>query len=354
MNTSLSKYTLWVLLFVCLGIASAGNLNPPSAPGSTMKTLDEVQPRTPIGQRDIPLTISTSGSYYLTENVTSTFSQGAILIAADNVTLDLCGFTVTGSGSSANYGVVMSGRTNIEVKNGTFTGFVYGIANTSSKANNYQIVNVHTVANRRGGISLYGYSHSIIDCVAVDNGNDSSGGWGISVIDHSIVRHCTVSGNGTAISGYLACGITTGQGCIIEGNTVYNNGCNSDCSINAGIYTGNACTIKDNTVYGNACSTTGTGKSYGIFTFLGSVINGNTTYGNGNDGQNAGFYGIYAYLGCTVKGNTAYNNGANAASPCWGIYAYNLCTVDQNTAYMNTGTNLYTGPNCALGVNCSL
>lgn len=44
--------------------ASAGQLNPPGPPtAGTMKPLSEVEPRIPICQADIPLTISTSGSY---------------------------------------------------------------------------------------------------------------------------------------------------------------------------------------------------------------------------------------------------------------------------------------------------
>ena len=49
--------------------AGAGNVGAKGPAGPTMKTLDEVEPRIPISQADIPLTISSSGSYYLTEDI---------------------------------------------------------------------------------------------------------------------------------------------------------------------------------------------------------------------------------------------------------------------------------------------
>ena len=58
-------------LVVVSTFTMAGDLEPPGAPGSTMKTLDEVEPRIPISQGDIPLTINESGSYYLTEDINS-------------------------------------------------------------------------------------------------------------------------------------------------------------------------------------------------------------------------------------------------------------------------------------------
>ena len=73
-----------------------GSLTPPGAPAPTMKTLNQIEPRTPISS--LPFTISSSGSYYVTGNLGIT-GQNGITINQDNVTLDLGGFTLSrGSG----------------------------------------------------------------------------------------------------------------------------------------------------------------------------------------------------------------------------------------------------------------
>src|ERR1700679_2135209 len=70
-----------------------GTLTPPGAPGPTMKSLDQIEARAAITNSGA-VTISQSGSYYLTRNITVA-SGDAITIAADNVTLDLNGFTIS-------------------------------------------------------------------------------------------------------------------------------------------------------------------------------------------------------------------------------------------------------------------
>ena len=77
--------------------ASAGSLDPPPGPiTSTMKTLTEVEPRTQIHPDDLPMTISHPGSYYLTGDFMAGSATHGIYIEADNVTLDLNGFTLDG------------------------------------------------------------------------------------------------------------------------------------------------------------------------------------------------------------------------------------------------------------------
>src|SRR5580704_7915636 len=66
-----------------------GSLTPPGAPAPSMKSLDQIQPRTPISS---PVAITQPGSYYLTTNIVGAFS---LTILTSDVTLDLNGFTIT-------------------------------------------------------------------------------------------------------------------------------------------------------------------------------------------------------------------------------------------------------------------
>jgi len=71
-----------------------GPLAPLAAPGPLMKSLDQIEPRTPISS--LPFMISSSGSYYFTKNLQFTATSGsAITINASDVTLDLGGFTLS-------------------------------------------------------------------------------------------------------------------------------------------------------------------------------------------------------------------------------------------------------------------
>src|SRR5215831_11784420 len=85
-------------LFVLPCSFAQGPLTPPGAPAPTMKSLDQIEPRTPIDAAHTPgdgsnlFNITNSGSYYLTTNVIATSGKSGIRILADNVTIDLNGF----------------------------------------------------------------------------------------------------------------------------------------------------------------------------------------------------------------------------------------------------------------------
>src|SRR5438445_13129756 len=89
-----------------LSTHAQGSLTPPGAPAATMKTLSQVEPRTPISS--VPFAITNSGSYYLTTNLTGTGGGAAISITTSNVTLDLNGFTLAGLGTSTGIGIFVT------------------------------------------------------------------------------------------------------------------------------------------------------------------------------------------------------------------------------------------------------
>jgi hypothetical protein len=204
--TLLSSFFSLILLPVAI---PQGVLTPPGAPAPTMKTLDQVEARTPIVSA--PLIIATSGSYYLTSNL-AVATGNAITIGVDNVTLDLNGFTISSiANPAAGTAIVFgSGRKNICVKNGnirgattfsgsafTAAGFLDGISNTSTSSANIRVsdLNIHGMGS--DGINL-GFS-SVATFVVERCNVTICAGRGIFA---GAVRDCTVDTAGnTGIHG---------------------------------------------------------------------------------------------------------------------------------------------------------
>lgn len=274
--------TLFTVLAISAGLTLstfAGDLGPSSPPASTMKTLDEVEPRIPIPGSDTPAAIfpiNESGSYYLTGDRNT--SGTGIQVVTDNVTIDLMGYSLIGPGSGATYGILIWGRKNVEVRNGTIRNFgMNAIFEAFASGRGHRIVNVRVVGNGLSG------SYSGIYLTGLYN----------------LVKDCSAETN----TGH---GIRVGGGNTVTGNTCYRNGVDG---INA----------HSSTVTGNTCSDNG---SDGINTSSGSTVTGNTCYGNDGDGISTG-------SGNTVSGNTANWNRQ------WGIKLAGNSLVDQNTVINN-------------------
>jgi hypothetical protein len=88
-----------------------------------MKSLDQIEPRTPISYEEYY--IGSPGSYYLTANLTGANAGNpyGIWIASDNVTIDLNGFCLQGGSGSSSGIYIYGNHTNITVRNGTITGW---------------------------------------------------------------------------------------------------------------------------------------------------------------------------------------------------------------------------------------
>ena len=162
-----------VIILAEVDAVAQGSLNPTGAPGATIKTLEQLEPRTPISS--LPYTIMRPGTYYLTATLSST--ESGIVIKASGVTVDLMGFFLLGDGESGDYGIHVAGTTNavlynIVIKNGTISNFSTGL--DFMDMNNSRIENLVVSGNKGYGIALSGDAghcngNTIADCAVSDN-----------------------------------------------------------------------------------------------------------------------------------------------------------------------------------------
>lgn len=234
-----------------------GGLTPSGAPAPTMKTLAQVEPRTPISS--LPFTITNAGSYFLTTNLAG--NPGGININTNGVTIDLMGFELVG-GTGA--GISVSGsRTNIVVRNGILRNWAgYGV--DCGTAVNGQIIGIVTTGNGSGGGFAGGIqagaAFSVRECNAFTNVYN-----GIRVGIGSVIENCIVRANGGDGIG------SDFQDVTFRNNTVTGNGAN-------GIRANFRNVIVDNTCVANGF-TSGTGA--GIETGSGdNLLEHNTVFGN--------------------------------------------------------------------------
>lgn len=182
----------------------------------------------------LPCTISTPGFYFLGRDLETTGT--GITVTTDNVTIDLMGCTLSGNSTAGNQGIVISGRSNVEIRNGTVRNFQNGIHSITS-GNNCRIINIRALSNLQSGIKLLGTGHLITNCNASNNN-----GRGISQSGYiAIISNNVAAGNGGN-------GIDCTSGANLIGNAVYNNG---EYGFNLSLATSIYYVIDQNTVFHN-------------------------------------------------------------------------------------------------------
>lgn len=250
-----------------------------------MKTLAQVEPRTPISA--LPFTISAPGSYYLTTNLVATFN--GITISTNDVTVDLMGFSITGGRNG--FGVTVDGKPdapcrNVVVRNGTIKNFTLGMSLINTQNGLFEYLAVSESGHT--GISLNSYSYGAGDC----SGNRFA--------------NCGVSGNGGSgiyLGGYVGkCDGNSISGCTFRKNEIgvrLDAASNGQCNQNEF----RNCMIQDNTLQGFVVFGSSGGRCYG------NVVEGCNVSGNGDLGIRLYQGGDSTVMGnrislCTLYGNT--------------------------------------------------
>ncbi len=223
-----------------------------------------------------PVTITTSGSYRLTSNLTLPNELlDAIFISASGVRIDLDGFAIVGpvvcsgtliSCTPAGTGTgveASSTRNDVRVENGSITGMGTGI---SLPGAGIHVARVRVSSNRLTGISV-GSAARISESIVFRNG-----GVGIAVGRGSSVTRSAISRNGlTGLS--LFATVATG-GLVASENSIHDNqGSGIAAYFGSSVFT-------RNTVFSNGI--------HGISANGGAQVSANTVTFNGDNGLDLG------------------------------------------------------------------
>ncbi|MEL7473217.1 MAG: right-handed parallel beta-helix repeat-containing protein [Planctomycetota bacterium] len=325
--------------------AIAGPLTPPAGPPApTNKTLQQVEPRTPVANTSTTIIIDQPGSYDLTDDITS--DADGIRILTDGVTLDLNGFAVIGGPDSPSSDTGIDIRTNFEprpviVRNEAVVGFTDEGVLANSSDNTVQINTVHV---RACGIGFRVFGAAILkDCTARACDGDgfetaslfqttfnrchalNNTGDGFRALSTATLTSCTARRNANGfnlgevmVAAHCAAtdntlsGYVTGKGATLTACVARDNG-------GGGLVAGEACVFRDCLARANTLD--------GFLVGAGSSIDACTATTNGEDGFALGF-------DCRISNSSAEGNGS-AGSDFAGIRGNSDCTIDHNTATDN-------------------
>ncbi len=270
-----------------------------------------------ITASDIPLTISDSGVYCLTEDIFANIPKytvsAAIEITSDNVVLDLNGHILDNYTSGNDSGVIgiynSSTSDNITIKNGTISHFYYGI-------------------------NILGDNHLVEDMTII---NAVSFGIHISSADQAIVRNNRIMGTGWGDYRGSAFGINGNN----SNNTVCTNNHISNTHGSSGVGVGIQLSGSNLLILNNHISNTSSETTYakGIIiagSSSSAIIEGNSS--RGHSGTTSA--GIYAESADSVL---AVNNRVSDAALGFrfrGAYRDNIASAVTTGYYSATGTNL--------------
>lgn len=304
---------------------SQAKLQPPSGSiTGTMKTLNEVEPRTPVNERFVGsnasalFVIDAPGSYFLPDDIAVGPNKIGIHIKAAPVTLDMMGHTINGFDSSLDLIIVDPLADRVVIKDGTLRRS--GGRGLTSSGDTIVLDMIEVAEAKRAGMSLdVGRAATLRDVTVADVGTaPGSDRYGIRLVGPGSVRAHDIEVTGTGGAGIATAAATrltledalvadTGaQGITVESKATLRrvsventNGhgidagddativdCHIDNITGNGIHAGSRCKVQDNRIYVNSSNAAPLGA--------GIMVHGDDTVTKSNVivGGGSAFFGI--------------------------------------------------------------
>ncbi|MEM9080983.1 MAG: hypothetical protein AAGC74_09865 [Verrucomicrobiota bacterium] len=232
---------------------------PPSGtPTNTFRTLDQVEARIPLveGAPGVSNTlfsgtgfttingffITSPGSYFLTENL-DVPSGRALVITANNVTLDLNGFVISSQDETfSDPAIQISGATNVRISNGIISGNPEKVTaslggNTVEPATGFsEAVKTSERITGAGTLNMQTLTPDHVTITGLDCSLQATAGIDLSLATISNVKNCSVrnsQGLGIVAQNVSSSFVVDCDAVGIEAETV--NSCNAESSAASGI-----------------------------------------------------------------------------------------------------------------------
>ncbi len=279
------------LALIGLGAVIAGPLSPPAGPvAPTYKTLSDLEPRTAVqslaGDSTAQYVITQPGSYYLTGPITGVSGKYGVRVAANDVTIDLCGQTMNGN-NAGTYAIKVdqAGWRGITIRNGVLSTWAnIGVDASAAVGCRLESLQVRGIGTGTGLVA--GPGSLVTGCSATANPA------GIQTAASSVVSDCIAEGNT-----YI--GMLVGDGCSVlrcqvgptpsafDGGLRCGSGCTlTDCSSRAsaawGINAQDDCTIRRCSLFNNTGGGIQVTGGCGIWA---CQLSGNHNVGIAGDGE---------------------------------------------------------------------